>query len=102
MQKEAFSNSVLWSWRTSHNLYILCQHEATDDVISVTVGLNLEDTRCCFYCDGRSKCHQTETQHCSGNQEYPSKKKKKKKVFYRLCRVKVVSPLSSGLMIEKE
>lgn len=32
MQKEAISNSVLWSWRTSHNRYILCQHKATDDV----------------------------------------------------------------------
>lgn len=67
-------------------------------------GSNLEDTRCCFYCDGRSKCHQTKTQHCSGNQEHLSIKKKKTKqtVFYRLCHVKVVFPLSSELIIEKE
>lgn len=38
MQKEAFSKSILQSWRTSHNLFILCRYEATDDIISVTVG----------------------------------------------------------------
>lgn len=94
MQKEAFSKS-----------YILCQHEATDDVISVTVGFKLGGYKMLFllWWEEQMPSNQNSTlQWKPGTPFHKEKKKNKQTVFYRLCHVKVVFPLSSELIIEKE